>query len=77
MGRYMVELGLTPAARSRVMTGNPIATRYLVSPEPLQIERVIADGDGFHRPVHAPIRTDYVPMTAEQWEANHCGGCDT
>ena len=24
MGRYMVELGLTPAARSRVMAGSPI-----------------------------------------------------
>ena len=32
MGRYMVELGMTPAARSRVMAGNPMA---------LQIEPIV------------------------------------
>ena len=37
MGRYMVELGLTPAARSRVMADSPIMGRGL----PLQIERII------------------------------------
>ena len=37
MGRYMVELGLTPAARSRVMADSPIMGRGL----PLRIERVI------------------------------------
>jgi P27 family predicted phage terminase small subunit len=41
MGRYMVELGMTPAARSRVMADAPITTRYV--PEPLRIERVIVD----------------------------------
>ena len=37
MGRYMVELGLTPAARSRVMAGSPISgaphRRIIISPE--------------------------------------------
>ena len=37
MGRYMVELGLTPAARSRVMADTPI----IGSAAPLRIERVI------------------------------------
>src|SRR5262245_4018599 len=39
MGRYMVELGLTPAARSRVMAGSPI--RGVVATEPMRIEQVI------------------------------------
>jgi P27 family predicted phage terminase small subunit len=40
MGRYMVELGLTPAARSRVMADVPI-----VSPEPLRIiRRIVTPG---------------------------------
>ena len=39
MGRYMVELGLTPAARSRVM-----ANSLLASPTPqLRIEQLISD----------------------------------
>jgi P27 family predicted phage terminase small subunit len=76
MGRYMVELGLTPAARSRVMADSPVATRYMVSPEPLRIERVIVEADGSRRPVHAPVRTDYRPLTSEEWEAKHCGGGD-
>ena len=35
MGRYMVELGLTPAARSRVLAGCPIsgAPMIIISPE--------------------------------------------
>ena len=37
MGRYMVELGLTPAARSRVLAGSPITSMGAA----LQIERVI------------------------------------
>jgi P27 family predicted phage terminase small subunit len=40
MGRYMVELGLTPAARSRVMP-TTAAMRYAVSPEPIEIRRII------------------------------------
>jgi P27 family predicted phage terminase small subunit len=40
MGRYMVELGLTPAARSRVM-----GTAALSPPSlPVQIRRIILDG---------------------------------
>ena len=46
MGRYMVELGLTPAARSRVMADSPLGPRCVVSTEPLRIERVIVE------PVH-------------------------
>jgi P27 family predicted phage terminase small subunit len=39
MGRYMAELGLTPAARSRiVVAGAPTA------PEPLTIQRIIISG---------------------------------
>ncbi len=41
MGRYMVELGLTPAARSRVMSDSPIRPQYRVAPEPIRIERYI------------------------------------
>jgi P27 family predicted phage terminase small subunit len=37
MGRYMVELGLKPAARSRVMADGPI----MGSAAPLRIERII------------------------------------
>jgi len=35
MGRYMVELGLTPAARSRVLAGSPIsgAPMVIISPD--------------------------------------------
>ena len=40
MGRYMVELGLTPAARSRVMEDTPMA-----SPEPIRITRRIVDAE--------------------------------
>jgi P27 family predicted phage terminase small subunit len=39
MGRYMVELGLTPAARSRAMSDAPL----VVASEPLRITRVIVD----------------------------------
>jgi P27 family predicted phage terminase small subunit len=59
MGRYMVELGLTPAARSRVMADSPLATRYVVSPEPMQITRVIVD---------PPRREPYA-----EWAERHCG----
>ncbi len=41
MRRYMVELGLTPAARSRVMADSPIRTQYPAPPEPIQIQRYI------------------------------------
>ena len=53
MGRYMVELGLTPAARSRVMAGSPIAAAL---PEPMTIvRRIITPGvDG-----GPPSSTDY------------------
>lgn len=40
MGRYMVELGLTPAARSRVSAGAGVP----MAQEPIQITRIILDG---------------------------------
>lgn len=40
MGRYMVELGLTPAARSRVLTSAALSPPAL----PIRIERIILDG---------------------------------
>ena len=40
MGRYMVELGLTPAARSRVLTAAALSP----STPPIRIERIILDG---------------------------------
>jgi P27 family predicted phage terminase small subunit len=52
MGRYMVELGLTPAARSRVMS-DTAATNYVVSPEPLEITWTIV-----HPPARAPATDD-------------------
>ena len=48
MGRYMVELGMTPAARSRVMADAPIL-RAMVT-EPIRIERVIVDPAHNRRP---------------------------
>jgi hypothetical protein len=65
MGRYMVELGLTPAARSRVMADALIATRYAVATEPMRIERVIVDPAGNRRPFDA--------AAADEWARKHCG----
>jgi P27 family predicted phage terminase small subunit len=66
MGRYMVELGLTPAARSRVMADAPIVAQYALSAEPLRIERVIID---------APrSRCDHdAAAAADVWFAKHGG----
>ena len=47
MGRYMTELGMTPAARSRVMADSPL--RYAVATEPMRIERVIVEHESRHR----------------------------
>jgi hypothetical protein len=41
MGRYLVELGMTPASRSRVMADSGATTRYTVSTEPMEIRPVI------------------------------------
>ena len=41
MGRYMVELGMTPAARSR-LAANSSVTPYCVAKEPIRIERTCA-----------------------------------
>ncbi len=41
MGRYLVELGMTPASRSRVIGSGG---SNVVSPEPLVIQRIILDG---------------------------------
>jgi P27 family predicted phage terminase small subunit len=65
MGRYMVELGLTPAARSRVMGERGIGTRYSVAPEPLVIERHIVTPGQNGGP---PTREFY-----DKWAARHCG----
>jgi P27 family predicted phage terminase small subunit len=51
MGRYMVELGLTPAARSRVMAGAPLA---VAPPEPIDIYLVAPAHDG-----KPPVREFY------------------
>jgi P27 family predicted phage terminase small subunit len=63
MGRYMVELGLTPAARSRV-AADAAVTRYTVSREPIEIKHVIVD-------------VTPTPQTAEEqaraWLAKHGG----
>lgn len=50
MGRYMVELGLTPAARSRVMVDSPIAPQYGASSVPQTIDLRIVDSDRNGRP---------------------------
>ncbi len=60
MRRYMVELGLTPAARSRVMADSPIRTQYRVSPEPIQIQRYIVSPG-----------CDGQPPTRELYDAGH------
>jgi P27 family predicted phage terminase small subunit len=57
MGRYMVELGLTPAARSRVMADAPIAAT-----EPLRIVRVIVDPA-------TPDAPDTVTLSREHYAA--------
>jgi P27 family predicted phage terminase small subunit len=68
MGRYMVELGLTPAARSRVMSDSPIG-RPMVSPEPLRIERVIVEpARRESEPAHRPLE-----LTASEWLEKHAG----
>jgi P27 family predicted phage terminase small subunit len=61
MGRYMVELGLTPAARSRVMSDAPIVAA--VATEPIRIERVIIDP--------RPRGGDAAAIDA--WARKHCG----
>lgn len=63
MGRYMVELGLTPAARSRVGTGAQGAIG-VVAAEPLQIIRRIVDSPAQRKPDVEP---------AEAWLARHGG----
>ena len=65
MGRYMVELGLTPAARSRVAAGASVTT-YSVGREPMQITRVIVE-----HPRPSAIATD--EQAAEAWLAKHGG----
>jgi P27 family predicted phage terminase small subunit len=66
MGRYMVELGLTPAARSRVMGERGIGTRYTISQEPLVIERHIVTPGRNGEP---PTRELY-----DAWETRFCRG---
>jgi hypothetical protein len=76
MGRYMVELGLTPAARSRVMSGAG-APRDSISPVPLQIERVILDGPATETPPATRAElASWRPLTSEEWAAKHCGAGD-
>ena len=73
MGRYMVELGLTPAARSRVASGAGVPRGY-VSPEPLQIERIIIDGPATPRTPAARAeltREAWRPLTDDEWAAKH------
>ena len=64
MGRYMVELGLTPAARSRIRNdvGVPVGR---VSEEPLQIIRRIVTPE-------MVARERQGEMTMVEWEAEHC-----
>ncbi len=74
MGRYMVELGLTPAARSRVASGAGIPRGY-VSPEPIQITRIILDGPATETTpaARAELTLDAPrPLTDEDWAAKHC-----
>jgi P27 family predicted phage terminase small subunit len=63
MGRFMVELGMTPAARSRLAIDHG-ATIYRVSREPMQITHRIVD-------------VTPAPQTGEEemraWAAKHCG----
>jgi P27 family predicted phage terminase small subunit len=63
MGRYMVELGLTPAARSRVMVDSPIASQYGASPVPQTIDLRIVDSDRNGRPAS--------PLPDEELLARH------
>jgi P27 family predicted phage terminase small subunit len=62
MGRYMVELGLTPAARSRVMSDAPILPS--VATEPIKISWLPAD---------PPARPADDEAAVAAWIARHCG----
>ena len=63
MGRFMVELGMTPAARSRVLADAAPATQYRVATEPMLIERIIVDPIGPNRSGDA--------RAIEDWAARH------
>jgi P27 family predicted phage terminase small subunit len=65
MGRYMVELGITPASRSRVMAGTA-GIHNIVSSEPLQIVRRLVDPPA--------QRSPHGELSAEAWLAKHGGG---
>ena len=63
MGRYMVELGMTPASRSRVAIDTVGPGRSLVATEPLEIKTYIVTPGG---PGEPPSRQLY-----EDWLAKH------
>jgi P27 family predicted phage terminase small subunit len=65
MGRYMAELGLTPAARSRIVNAGAGAVTAVISSEPIaRIEHVIVHPDR-----RAPADR---AEQAREWEARHC-----
>ena len=78
MGRYMVELGLTPAARDRVASGADLPRGY-VSPGPIQITGIIIDGPATQRTPAARAELTperWRPLTDEESAAQHCGDAD-
>ena len=66
MGRYMAELGMTPAARSRVIGPAP-TVRGVVSTEPMIIKRIILAGP------EDDTRSPGYELEAAEWAAEHCG----
>ena len=68
MGRYMTELGMTPASRARVAVGG--GGMALVAAEPIRIVRRIVDPG---LPGQPPVAET---LTAERWLAAHGGSDD-
>ena len=68
MGRYLVELGMTPASRSRVI-GTAAPTQYGVASEPLVIQRIILTG---RDPEPTPV-ANKEELTDDEWTAKFCG----
>ena len=68
MGRYLVELGMTPASRSRVI-GTAAPTQYAVASEPMVIQRIILLRTGTPNQRRAAKKE----LTDDEWAAKFCG----
>lgn len=75
MGRYMTELGLTPAARRRISVGS--GPQMTVSTEPLVFGAIIDHVARHGRRIGEPPQTEAERQAAiEEWQAKH-GVTDT